>query len=63
MEARVFWFLILEGLNGFQDEFSMKKNNSFIEKVLGKKVLLSNDVIGEDSILKASNLNLEKFYY
>ena len=42
--------------NGFQDEFSMKKIIHSVEKVLGKKVLLSNDVIGEDSILKASNL-------
>ena len=42
--------------NGFQDEFSMKKIIDSVEKVLDKKVLLSNDVIGEDSILKASNL-------
>ena len=42
--------------NGFQDEFSMKKIIDSVEKVLGKKVLLSNDVIGEDSIQKASNL-------
>ena len=42
--------------NGFQDDFSMKKIIDSVEKVLGKKVLLSNDVIGEDSILKASNL-------
>ena len=42
--------------NGFQDDFSMKKIIDSVEKVLGKKVLLSNDVIGEDSVLKASNL-------
>ena len=42
--------------NGFQDDFSMKKIIDSVEKVLGKKVLLSNDVIGDDSILKASNL-------
>ena len=42
--------------NGFQDEYSMKKIINSVEKVLGKKVLLSNDVIGKDSILKASNL-------
>ena len=42
--------------NGFQDDFSMKKIIDSVEKVLGKKVLLSNDVIGEDSILKASSL-------
>ena len=42
--------------NGFQDDFSMKKIIDSVEKVLGKKVLLSNDVIGEDSIFKASNL-------
>ncbi len=42
--------------NGFQDEFSMKKIIDSVEKVLDKKVLLSNDVIGDDSILKASNL-------
>ena len=42
--------------NGFQDEFSMKKIIDSVEKVLDKKVLLSNDVIGKDSILKASNL-------
>ena len=42
--------------NGFQDELSMKKIIDSVEKVLDKKVLLSNDVIGEDSILKASNL-------
>ena len=42
--------------NGFQDEFSMKKIIDSVEKVLDKKVLLSNDVIGKDSILKASTL-------
>ena len=42
--------------NGFQDDFSMKKIIDSVEKVLDKKVLLSNDVIGEDSILKASSL-------
>ena len=42
--------------NGFQDEFSMKKIIDSVEKVLDKKVLLSNDVVGDDSILKASNL-------
>ena len=42
--------------NGFQDEFSMKKIIDSVEKVLDKKVLLSNDVIGKDSILKASSL-------
>ncbi len=42
--------------NGFQDEFSMKKIIDSVKKVLKKKVLLSNDVIGKDSILKASNL-------
>ena len=42
--------------NGFHDEFSMKKIIDSVEKVLDKKVLLSNDVIGEDSILKASSL-------
>ena len=42
--------------NGFQDELSMKKIIDSVEKVLSKKVLLSNDVIGEDSVLKASNL-------
>ena len=42
--------------NGFQDDFSMKKIIDSVEKVLDKKVLLSNDVIGDDSILKASNL-------
>ena len=42
--------------NGFQAEFSMKKIIDSVEKVLDKKVLLSNDVIGEDSILKASKL-------
>ena len=42
--------------NGFQDEFSMKKIIDSVEKVLDKKVLLSNDVIGKDSILMASTL-------
>ncbi len=42
--------------SGFQDKFSMKKIIDSVEKVLEKKVYLSNDVIGEDSIQKVSNL-------
>ena len=44
--------------NGFQDEFSMKKIIDSVEKVLGKKVLLSNDVIGEDSAVSYTHLTL-----
>ena len=42
--------------SGFQLEFSMKKIIDTVAKTLKKKVLLSNDVIGEDSNRKASNL-------
>ena len=42
--------------SGFQLEFSMKKIIDTVAKILKRKVLLSNDVIGEDSNRKASNL-------
>ena len=42
--------------SGFQLEFSLQKIIDTVEKILKKKVLLSNDVIGEDSSRKASNL-------
>ena len=42
--------------SGFQLEFSMKKIIDTVAKILKRKVLLSNDVIGEDSNRKALNL-------
>ena len=41
---------------GFDNNLSMSKIHSEVERVLNTKVILSKDVIGDDAINKANNL-------
>ena len=45
---------------GFDNNLSMSKIHSEVERVLNTKVILSKDVIGDDAINKANNLLLKK---